>query len=92
MPFTQLSRDTRMSIIKWITARGVWESERPGSLHCGHLKLEYTHRASNRESGSIRFRPPSVFYDPQLQFICCYIAPYYVRKQYVRLGGIKNLC
>ena len=24
--------------------------------------------------------PPSVFYDPQLQIICCYIARYYVRK------------
>ena len=24
--------------------------------------------------------PPPVFYDPQLQIICCYIARYYVRK------------
>ena len=26
------------------------------------------------------FCPPPVFYDPQLQIICCYIARYYVRK------------
>ena len=37
MPFTQLSRDTRISIIKRTTARGAWESERPWSLHCGHV-------------------------------------------------------
>ena len=36
--------------------------------------------------------PPSVFYDPQLQIICCYIARYYVRKWHVRRGVIKNLC
>ena len=50
MPFTQFSRDTRMSIIKRTTARGAWEKEMPGSLHCGHAKLEYAHRASKRES------------------------------------------
>ena len=50
MPFSQLSRDKRMSIIKRTTARGAWESAKPGSLHCGNAKLEYAHRASNRES------------------------------------------
>ena len=30
--------------------------------------------------GSILPPPPSVFYDPQLQIICCYIARYDVRK------------
>ena len=34
--------------------------------------------------------PPSVFYDPQLQIICCYIARYYVKKEHVRLGVIKR--
>ena len=36
--------------------------------------------------------PPSAFYDPQLQIICCYIARYYVRKEHVRRGVIKNFC
>ena len=24
--------------------------------------------------------PPRIFYDPQLQIMCCYIAPYYVKN------------
>ena len=39
--------------------------------------------------------PPSVFYDPQLQIMRCYMARYYVlyiRKKHVRLGVIKDLC
>ena len=39
-----------MSIIKRTAARGAWKSERPGSLHCGHAKLDEAHGASNRES------------------------------------------
>ena len=50
LPFAQISRDTRMSIIKRITARGAWVSGKPVSLHCVHVKLEYAQRASNRES------------------------------------------
>ena len=38
------------------------------------------------------FLPRSVFYDPQLQIICCYIARYYVRQEHVRLGVIKDSC
>ena len=44
------------------------------------------------KNGFILFRPPSVFYDPQIQIICCYIAHYYVIKWHVRLGVMKNLC
>ena len=31
--------------------------------------------------------PPSVFYDPQLQIICCYIARYYVRNSTCAWGS-----
>ena len=40
--------------------------------------------------GSILFRHPCVFYDPQLQ-IMCYIARYYVRKIARAPGGAKNI-
>ena len=45
------------------------------------------------KSGSILFRPPpSAFYDPQLQIICCYIARYWCKKIARAPGGHKKLC
>ena len=55
-------------------------------------EVEFLESKLPEKKGIYSVSPPSVFYDPQLQIICCYIARYYVRKWHVHLGGIKNLC
>ena len=47
---------------------------------------------SKDKKGSVLFRHPRVFYDPQLQIISCYTARYYVRKYAARLRAKKSLC
>ena len=52
-------------------------------------KLQYLQQTYIRIKESILFRPP-VFLSPQLQFLCCYIARYYVKTARAP-GVLKNI-
>ena len=58
------------------------------------LKCSRSFFITKNKSDIFYFAPPpspQFLYDRRLQNISCYIARYYVRKKYVRLGILKNL-
>ena len=66
--------------------QGHWIPHLSISIGAGFTTSEFRlmkKRASlvfRNNTGSFFVLAPSVFYEPQLQIICCYIARYYVRK------------